>query len=182
MLRNVSISFFDTNPYSSGNHNANEKTLKIRICGLPLSVDDSAVYELLDKNDVKTKSKILYEKIRHPVTGKMTSVLNGNRFIYVEPLPDDKHLPRINYCTGIRCLIFHFGQPKMQRTLTCTNCWTSGHTRNHCNNEPRCKVCKTPGHEPGDPKCSEYEQLQNVIAFNGQDSVLSNFFPCDLNL
>ena len=32
--------------------------------------------------------------------------------------------------------------------------------------------------KPGDPKCNEYEQLQNVIAFNGQDSVLSNFFPC----
>ena len=45
------------------------------------------------------------------------SVLNGNRFIYVEPLPDDKHLPRINYCAGIICLLFHFGQPKMQRTL-----------------------------------------------------------------
>ena len=37
VLRNVSISLFDTNPYSSGNHNANEKTLKIRICGLLLS-------------------------------------------------------------------------------------------------------------------------------------------------
>ena len=36
VLRNVSISFFDTNPYSSENHNANEKTLKIRICCVPL--------------------------------------------------------------------------------------------------------------------------------------------------
>ena len=107
---------------------------------------------------------------------------SSNRFIYVEPLPDNKHLPRINYCAVIRCLLFHFGQPKLQRTLTCTNCWTSGHTRNHCNNEPRCRVCKTPGHEPRDPTCSEYEQLQNVIAFNGEDSVLSNFFPCGLNL
>ena len=43
-------------------------------------------------------------------------------------------------------------------------------------------VCKTPGHEPGDPKCSEYEQLQNFIALNGQDYVLPNFFPCDLNM
>uniref|UniRef100_K1QR25 Interferon-induced helicase C domain-containing protein 1 n=1 Tax=Magallana gigas TaxID=29159 RepID=K1QR25_MAGGI len=80
-LNNVSISFFDTNPYSSGNLNPNETTLKIRICGLPLSVNDSAVSELLDKLGCVAKSKILYEKIRHPVSNNMTSVLNGNRHV-----------------------------------------------------------------------------------------------------
>lgn len=33
-IQNVSVSFFDTNPYSSGNHNTPEKSLKIRQCGL----------------------------------------------------------------------------------------------------------------------------------------------------
>jgi hypothetical protein len=92
----MSLSFFDTNPYSTGIHNVTEKSLKTRLCGLPLSVDDSAVQELLEKLKVKLKSKIIYEKIRHPVTNRMTSVLNGNRFMYIEPLPDEKHLPRIN--------------------------------------------------------------------------------------
>ena len=53
-----------------------KKPLKIRLCGLPLSVDDSAVNELLEKLEVKPKSKVLYVKIHHPVTLKMTSVLN----------------------------------------------------------------------------------------------------------
>lgn len=80
-IQNVSLSFFDTNLYTSGNHSTTAKTLKIRLCGLPLSVNDSAVSELLDKLEVKPKSKVMYEKIRHPITNKMTSVLNGNRFL-----------------------------------------------------------------------------------------------------
>ena len=34
----------------------------------------------MNKNNVKGKSKLLYEKIRHPVRGKIPSVSNGNRF------------------------------------------------------------------------------------------------------
>lgn len=84
---------FDTNPYSSGNHNTSEKFRKIRLCCLPLSVDDSAILELLEKLEVKPTSKILYEKIRHPITKKMTSVLNGNRFLYIVPMKEEKHYP-----------------------------------------------------------------------------------------
>lgn len=79
---------------------------------LPLSVDDSDVSELLNNLGCVAKRKILYEKIRHPVSNKMTSVLNGNRFLYIEPLPIGKSLPRVNYCGGLRCLLFHCGQPK----------------------------------------------------------------------
>lgn len=141
-IQNVSISFFDTIPYTSGNHSPTEKTLNIRICGLPLSVDDSAVSELLEKLEVKPKSKVIHEKIRHPITNKMTSVLNGNRFLYIEPLNEGKYLPRINCCAGLRCQIFHFGQPKSQRILSCSRCWATNHTLRYCKNVPRCKVCK----------------------------------------
>ena len=58
-IQNVSVAFFDTNPYSSGNHSTSEKTLKIRLCGLPLSVDDSAVNELLEKLEVTQKQSAL---------------------------------------------------------------------------------------------------------------------------
>lgn len=181
-LQNISLTFFDTNPYSSGNHDPTVNTLKFRLCGLPLSVDESAVVELLDKLGAKLKSKILYEKIRHPVTNKMTSVLNGNRFMYLEPLENGKVLPRVNYCAGIRCMLFHYGQPKPQRNLTCTQCWDTGHTRNFCKTEPRYKVCKTPGHKPGDSRCSSYQIQESVIAFNGENNILSNFYPCELNI
>ena len=42
-INDISASFYDTNPYSSGATSVSQQTLKIRICGLPLSVDESAV-------------------------------------------------------------------------------------------------------------------------------------------
>ena len=54
----------------------------------------------------------MYEKIRDPETKRMASILNGTRFLFIEPLPDGKSLPRFNYCAGVQCKIFHFGQPK----------------------------------------------------------------------
>lgn len=64
----------------------------------------------------------------------------------------------------------------------CTNCWDTDHARNKCKNNPKCKVCLEQDHSPGDPKCKFYEPQQHVIAFNGEDNVLSNFFPCEINL
>ena len=57
---------------------------------------DSAVIELLDELEVKPTSKILYEKIRHPETNRMTSVLSFiptlskrvNVFPLTKPVPD----------------------------------------------------------------------------------------------
>ncbi|KAK3107169.1 hypothetical protein FSP39_008435 [Pinctada imbricata] len=181
-IQNIAVSFYDTNPYSSGATDANQRPLKLRISGLPLSVDDSAIHELLIKLEVKLTSKILYEKIRHPVTNKMTSVLNGNRFMYIEPLPEGRSLPRVNNCAGLRCLLFHYGQPKVERKLLCTNCWKTDHTRSNCKNEPCCKVCKDPGHSPGDEKCPFYEHQKEITPFSGATDVLSNFFPCSMDL
>ncbi|XP_062583223.1 uncharacterized protein LOC134244991 [Saccostrea cucullata] len=180
-INSISYQFYDTNPYTSGAKSADQKTLKLRICGLPLSVSDSSVHEMLDKLCVKLVSKILYEKIRHPETNRMTSILNGTRFMFIEPLPDGKSLPRTNYCAGVQCKIFHFGQRKKTGNLVCTNCWGTNHTRSRCTSATCCKVCKQPGHAPGDKSCPHYEPQKHVIPFCGADDVLSNFFPCELN-
>ena len=98
-LSSITVSLCDTNPYSAGITNPTQKTLKVRICCLPLSVDDSAVIELLDELEVKPTGKILYEKIRHPETNRMTSVLNGTRFFILtcwrsaNTYPETKHAP-----------------------------------------------------------------------------------------
>lgn len=47
----------------------------------------------------------------------MTSILNGIRFMFVEPVADGKYLPRINHCAGVQCKVFHYGQPKTPRKL-----------------------------------------------------------------
>ena len=65
--------------------------------------------------NIKLTSKMMYEKIRDPETKRMTSILNGKRFLFIEPLPDGKSLPRFNYCAGVQCKNFHFRQPKRNR-------------------------------------------------------------------
>ena len=145
-------------------------------------MDDSAIHELLNKLGVKLTSKIMFEKIRHPITNKMTSVLNGNRFMYIEPLGDGQSLPRVNTCAGLRCLLFHFGQPKSDRKLLCTQCWKTDHTRSRCTNDSCCKVCKLPGHKPGDKQCKYFEEQKGITPFNGPSDILSNFYPCSLEL
>lgn len=83
-FRNISVQVYDSNPYSTGTTGPGDKVLKVTICGLPLSVDDSAVFEMLDKFEINRKSEMKYENIRHPITHRMTNVLNGYRFLYIE--------------------------------------------------------------------------------------------------
>ena len=53
-----------------------------------------------------------------------------------------------------------------------------------CKNAPRCKVRKQEGHKPWDQTCPSYGILvqENGVAFNGENNILSNFFPCELNI
>ena len=182
-LRNLSVKAFDINPYSAGIHNPNEQVLKVTVKGVPLSVDDREITKMLEKFNVSFTSGIKYEKIRDPETRKMTGILNGNRFMYVKQFEEGKFLPRTSYCAGLRCFIYHFGQPKANRVPLCTNCWEQTHYKSDCENEARCKVCKKPGHEPGDMLCDEYaENNPNIQMFFGKDNVLSNFYPCQINI
>jgi hypothetical protein len=48
------------------------------VSGVPLSVDDHEILAMLKKLGANPKSDLQYEKIRNPVTKKMTGVLNGN--------------------------------------------------------------------------------------------------------
>lgn len=117
-IRNITAQVYESNPYSTGASSPRDNVLKVTICGLPLSVDDSAVLEMLHSFDVTIKSDLKYENIRHPTTRRMTSVLNGNRFIYIAPLPNNKSLPRSATCAKLKCRIYHYNQvvddPKAQ--------------------------------------------------------------------
>lgn len=178
------ISVYDSNPYSTGLEAPDDKSLKITICGVPLSVDDSAVFEMLSKLKVSPKTEMYYEKIRNPETKKMTSVLNGNRFLYIEPIPSNTYLPRNVYCAGLKCKLFHQDQHVDKPIITCTKCWQNGHNRFNCENEPCCAVCKKSGHKPGCDKCEFYipEKPKNLKTFQGEKDVLSNFYPCEMKI
>lgn len=182
-IRNTNVKVYDTNPYSAGLNDPSDNVIKITVKGVPLSVDDNEVLNMLKNFNVSFTSDIKYEKIRHPVTRKMTSILNGNRFIYVKALDEGVFLPRTSTCAGLRCSIYHHGQPSTKHNPHCTKCWEDTHFTRDCPNNKRCKVCKQEGHLPGDESCEFHvESENNVLPFAGRDNCLSNFYPCELNV
>lgn len=117
-IPNIYLTSFDTNPFSSGNHDSSVNTLKVRLCGLPLSVDESVVVELLDKLGANMKSIILYKKKnKTPGNKQIDERTLENIFMYIEPIENGQVFksPCVNYFADIRCLLFHYGQPKINR-------------------------------------------------------------------
>lgn len=47
-----------------------------------------SVHELLEKSNVELTSKNMNEKIPHPKTNRMKSILNGTSIMYIDPLLD----------------------------------------------------------------------------------------------
>lgn len=182
-LQNKTVAVFDNNSFSAGTENPSEDVVRITVRGIPLSVDDTCIKNMLEKLGAILTSDIKYEKIRNPNTFKMTEILNGNRFVYMKPMENGKFLPKSSECAGLKCSIFQKGQPTTKRSLLCTNCWGDDHLRFNCEYETCCKVCKKPGHSPGDKACSKYDPSpKDIIAFSGKDDVLSNFYPCDVKI
>lgn len=184
-FRNISVQVYDSNPYSTGTTGPGDKVLKVTICGLPLSVDDSAVFEMLDKFEINRKSEMKYENIRHPITHRMTNVLNGYRFLYIAPLLNGKSLPRNAVCAKLKCRIYHQNQALNDTAMQCFNCWETGHRKHQCKNDRKCRVCRETGHAPGSSECKHYVDPTNsgdVIAFQRKSHPLSNFYPCHLNV
>lgn len=180
--RNLSINVYDTNPFSSGAKSPSDEIIRITVKGIPLSVDDQEIINMLQQHSVTLTSSIRHEKIRHPVTRKMTSVMNGNRFVYAKPLKNGTYLPRQSECAGIRCQIFHKGQPSNKREPKCTNCWGK-HWLFQCTEQKKCRICLQEDHEPGSQLCSEYiENQEEVVSFAGAKNPLSNFYPCTINV
>lgn len=56
-IRNITAQVYDSNPYSTGARNPKDNVLNITISGLPLSVDDSAVFKRLHGLEVEMKIK-----------------------------------------------------------------------------------------------------------------------------
>lgn len=130
----------------------------------------------------KLTIKVLYDKIRHPVTNKMTSIINGTRFKYFEPLPYGESLPKFNTCAGIRCKILHLRQPKKHPPTAMHKLLETGHTKSTCKKDSCCKVCQKPGHLPGQKEYPHYEIQKHIAPFSGSQDVLSNFYPCELEI
>ena len=69
------ITVYDSNPSSARLENPTDEALKVTIYGAPLSVDDSAVLEMLSRLNMCHKSGLKYEKIRNPSNTNIKLVL-----------------------------------------------------------------------------------------------------------
>lgn len=129
------------------------------------------------------KSELRYDNIRNPANGKATTVLSGNGFVHVFPLPDGPSLQRIAYCGWRKCRILRYGQSKSTQEVACKRCWETGLIVRNCQNEKLCKVCKKADHEPGSDICEFFKaQVDRVVTFNGHKTALSNIFPSELKV
>ncbi len=148
---------------------------------MPLSKDNHPIKAFLEGKGVKLTSKIEYGKVRDSETHQLTHWLNGDRIMFAEKVTDP--LPRVTFIGDSKVRIFHEGQPPPGEKL-CTRCFSKDHFRGKCPNAECCVRCRKPGHQPGDPICgaSLQEPQADIVAVQGKDDVLSNFYPCEINI
>ena len=101
-------------------------------------------------------------KIRHCVTH---SVLNGNRFMYIEQLENRKNLLRVNYCTGCDVYCSTTVSPKSRDNSCVLSVGKLGTletivTTSLVAKYVKVKVCKYVGHKPDDSKCNSYQSQE----------------------
>lgn len=101
----------------------------------------------------------------------MTSILNGTRFIYIEPIPDGKSLPKFNIFAGLRCKILHFGQSKNNHILRYSNFWKADQTQSTLEKWFLLKSVSFLG--PKRTPRYDHEIQKHITPFSGSQEVLS---------
>ena len=104
-----------------------ERTEKLTIKGLTLSVGNEEVKHFLQSKNIKLLSRVMYSYIRDD-DGARTGFKDGDRFVYCHPF--DPLLPRRQTIHGYPCAIYRHGR-----------------------NRSTCKSCNLYGHKAGDNIC-----------------------------
>ncbi len=136
--------------------------------------DDSVKYMFQEVYNVKLASDIKLGYHRDD-QGKLTNWINGDRFVLVHPDQLKKPLPRNAQCGTFKCRLVYKGQFDGQKK-ECFMCFSTDHQGKNCPNPPCCRVCRSPGHEPGSPKCKHYLHNTNLKEFGGEADPLSNHY------
>ena len=180
VFKNITVDVYSENPFRARLNSPDEKVIKITVKDIPLSRGNSSLERYLEAQGVKLKSPIQYAQARDPITKTLSDWLNGDRHMYAEELKSP--LPRFVKIGTTDARIFHEGQPTAPKL--CTKCFSKEHTRGQCKEQQACRRCRKPGHEPGDARCeaSVSSPLQSTTAFSGKKDVLSNFFPCEIDI
>ncbi len=182
------VKVHNTNPFMtksvenilSGGAYENKEWIKILIKDLRHSVSSEDIVHMFTKvfkMEGITASMIKYAHYRDD-NGKLTSLLNGDRFLWIDPDILKKPLPRFAQCGVWRCRLFHRNQfPNANRE--CYRCFGLDHMGKDCTNPWCCRVCKEPGHKPGSMDCPHYHANFNLRPFGGEGDPMSNHYKCE---
>ncbi len=180
------VTVHNTNPFMTrsvgailnGEPYENKQWIKILIKDLRHSVSHEDVKHMFNevfKLDIT--SQIRYSNYRDE-EGKLTSLLNGDRFVWVDPDKLKRPLPRNAQCGIWKCRLFHKNQfPNSQKE--CYKCFSVEHLGRNCPNQWCCKVCKEPGHKPGSIDCPHFKMNWYMRPFGGKGDPMSNHFECE---
>ena len=171
------IRFFSENPFATHSETPDDKRIKVKIHGYPMSADNAPITTFCERHKVKPVGPVKEGLIRSR-GGFLTDVHDGSKFLYVDAKSiENNPLPRNAYISRFRCLIYHEGQK--ENTKLCTNCYETTHWTRQCTNDRVCKVCRKSGHIEGSDDCEYHEAQVNMAAFGGYRDRLSNMYPCD---
>ena len=154
-VRGVSVPIYESNPRTTSLNDPDERTEKITVRDMPLSVDNKLIEDyLVTCPGLQLCSNVRYSKERNE-NGDLTDYRNGDRYIYAKH-PINPILPEKAKIGDFTCRIFH---PTQRDT---------------------CKICSKQGHKSFTEDCPAYDQHLNIKPFRSEQMVESNFFPCDL--
>lgn len=103
-----------------GTENPIEDIVRITVRGIPLSVDDTCIKDMLEKLSTILTSDINKEKIRNPNTFKMINIeLKSYIYIYMGPMENGEYPPKSSECSKVLKL-FHIWIFKWKWTLMVT--------------------------------------------------------------
>ena len=144
------VRLYDENPFNNNNQK-NEKRDKLTVRGLPLSVNNDEIKQILEEQQVKICSPIKFTFLRKE-DGTLTSCKTGDRFMFIEKA--DETVKRNHTIGGYQCTIVHHGR-----------------------NNFLCKSCNKIGHKIGDETCQAKAKEDKTLAFSGYQHPLSNEYP-----
>lgn len=181
-LRNQTIGLYKDNPYRAGLESPDQEVVRISIINLPLSKGNSGIEKFLIENEIEKTSDIQFGKIRDPETKELTNIYSGSRIVYVKPF--SKNLLRNAHINGSSVNIYYDGQVLPQRPKLCTNCYAEDHYKSQCTKQKVCIKCKQVDHDISDTNCDAetVKPHTNVTPFQGSSDILSNFYPCTINI
>ena len=178
-VNNIIVPVYKDNPNRTGAQSPEDKSIRIVVKDLPLSVHSGCLENFLQKAGVTMAKKIEFGKARDPDTHQLSNWYNGDRIIYAKDMQKD--IPRYVQVGTFTCRVFYDGQE--QKTPFCTRCFQEGHTTGKCTNPKACKACKKSGHAAGAKGCEGYlKQSTRLSTIKEDTEPLSASYSCDLNV